>query len=222
MAPIAVAALPFGIIFGVEAARQGLSVAEAVTMSLLVFAGGSQFLAMGLWADPIPVIGIALATFVVNLRHVLMAASLAGKMGRFGRVERWAAVFFLADETWALAERRALAQPLSRGFYWGAGLTLYALWPLGALIGGIAGGFIPDPARWGLDFAFPALFICLVIGFARGWRAAPVVGASALVALAVHALVPGTWYVLAGGLAGMAVAALLPPDPAPHNPDGLP
>ena len=83
MFPVALAAIPFGMLFGAEAARQCLSLAEALLMSLTVFAGGAHFMSMGLWADPAPWLGLALATFVINLRHALMAASLSGKVATF-------------------------------------------------------------------------------------------------------------------------------------------
>lgn len=210
MLPIALAALPFGMLFGAEAIRQGLTLWEACLMSLTVFAGGAQFMSMGLWADPVPVVGLALATLVVNLRHALMAASLSCRMARFDPWQRAAAAFLLADETWALAERQALRSGLTPGYYFGAGLTLYLLWSVGTLAGALLGGLIPDPARYGLDFAFPAIFICLITGFVKDWKALPVILAAGGTALAVHAALPGMWFVLAGGVAGIAVAAALP------------
>lgn len=211
MLPIALSAMPFGMLFGAEAARQGLSTPEATLMSMAVFAGGAQFMAMGLWSEPAPWAALALAVFVVNLRHVLMAASLSGRMTGFGPWGRAGAAFLLADETWALAERRALAGGLTPGYYLGIGLTLYALWAVSTVIGAQLGGLIADPERWGIDFAFPAIFICLVLGFARDWRAVPVIAVSAAVALAVQQIAGGSWFVIAGGLAGMAVAAALAP-----------
>jgi predicted branched-subunit amino acid permease len=113
IAPLAVAAMPFGMIFGAEALRKGLTAAEIILMSVAVFAGGSQFMAVGLWQHPVPWAGIALAVLLVNLRHVLMSASLVGKMEGFRPWQRWLGAFLLADETWATCERRALALPLT-------------------------------------------------------------------------------------------------------------
>ena len=126
IAPMLVALVPFGIIFGAEAVRKGISPAETVMMSATVFAGGAQFMAVGLWEDPVPWAGIAFAVLLVNLRHVLMAASLAGKMERFRPWQRWLGAFLLADESWAVSERRALAQPLTPAFYAGSGCRCMA------------------------------------------------------------------------------------------------
>jgi 4-azaleucine resistance transporter AzlC len=215
MLPIALAALPFGMLFGAEATRQGLAPAETLLMSLTVFAGGSQFLAMGLWADPAPWVTLALATLLVNLRHTLMSASLSGKLGAFPPWTKALAAFLLADETWALAERRALDGRLTPSWYFGCALTLYALWAAGSLTGALLGGLITSPERWGLDFAFPAIFIVLIMGFAKSWSALPVVAVAAAVAWWAERAIGGSWFILLGGLAGIAVAALMPERAAP-------
>ena len=89
MLPLALSAMPFGMIYGSEAMRKGLSLAETLLMSLIVFAGGSQFLAVSLWHYPVPWLGIAAAVLLVNLRHTLMAASLVSKLGSFKPWQIW-------------------------------------------------------------------------------------------------------------------------------------
>jgi predicted branched-subunit amino acid permease len=210
IAPLAAAAVPFGMILGAQALQKGLTPAEIMLMSLTVLAGGAQFMAVGLWQYPVPWAGIAFAVFLVNLRHVLMSALLVGSMGQFRPWQRWLAVFVMDDETWATAERRAAVRPLTVAYYAGIGVALYATWAVSTALGTVLGGLIHNPEKLGFDFAFPAVFICVVMGFARSWRAAPVILVSAATALLVRHLAGGTWYVIAGGLAGMAVAAALP------------
>ncbi|MEQ1770981.1 MAG: AzlC family ABC transporter permease [Devosia sp.] len=210
IAPLALAATPFGLIFGTEAIRAGLAPAEALLMSAIVFAGSAQFLAIGLWSDPAPWLALGFATLLVNLRHVLMAASLAGKMQQFKPWQRALAAFVLADETWAMAERRALGKPLTPAFYLGAGGTMYVWWLIVTAVGTVIGSYVSDPVALGLDFAFPCVVVCLVLGFAKGFRTVPIVLVSAAVALLTQRLIGGTWFVIAGGLAGMLVAMLLP------------
>lgn len=224
MAPLWLAVVPFGMIFGAEAVRKGMSAFEALAMSMTVFAGGSQFLAVGFWDHPLPWAGIAAATFLINLRHTLMAASISAKMGLFTRWQRYLGAYILTDEAWATVERRALTQPLTPSYYLGAALSLYVTWQLATVTGAVLGSLIPNPERFGLDFAFPATFICLVMGFAKNWRAAPVIGVSALTAILVKQMVGGTWFVIAGGLAGIAVAAMLPAaaDQESSKPEQLP
>lgn len=212
MAPALVAMIPFALILGQQAAAKGISSAEMLAMSSLVFAGSSQFLAIGLWSDPVPVAAITLATLLINLRHVLLGASLAGKIAGWPAPMRFAALFLMADETWAVAERRALSHPLTPAYYFGAGLALYVNWQILTTAGTVVGGWVPDPERLGFDFAFPAIFIGLAIGFWKGLgRTGPVILAAGAVSIAVHALVPGAWYVLAGAFAGILAAVVATP-----------
>lgn len=210
IAPLALAATPFGLIFGAEALHSGLTPLEAILMSAVVFAGSAQFLSLGLWGEPAPWVAIGFAVLLVNLRHVLMAASIAGKMQTFRPWQRALAAFVLADEAWAMAERRALAGELTPAYYAGIGLTLYLWWLFVTACGTLIGSFIPDPYALGLDFAFPCVVICLVLGFAKDWRILPVIAASAVGALITTRLVDGPWFVLAGGFCGMIAAVLVP------------
>lgn len=212
MLPVAAAAIPFAMVMGSEAIRQGLSVYEIVFMSLTVFAGSSQFIAVSLWEHPAPWASLTLAVLLVNLRHVLMAASLAPKLSEFKTSQKPVVAFLMADETWALNEQRATANALTPSFYFGVALCLYILWAIGTALGASLGTFIPDPKLFGFDFVFPAVFICLVIGFAQSWRAAPIIVVSAISALAAKLYLGGTFYIVIGGLAGMVTAAFLPSD----------
>jgi 4-azaleucine resistance transporter AzlC len=214
--PAAVAVVPFGLILGANAAAKELSVLDVVLMSALVFAGSAQFVAIDLWTHPAPWAALGFAVLLINLRHVLMGASLASKLGCFGRVGRCIAVFFMADEIWAMAERRALDRPLTPAFYAGAASLLYLNWCLTTGIGAALGALVAEPKAYGFDFAFTAIFIGLVAGFWRGRSSLAPVAASGAAAILVHRFVPGAWFVLAGALAGIAAAAALP---GPAEPD---
>lgn len=207
--PIAVAMIPFALILGANGAARGLSVLEVVLMSALVFAGSAQFLAIDLWSQPAPWAALGFAALLINLRHVLMGASLSAKLARFGRVGRYVSAFFMVDEIWAVAERRALDRPLSPAFYAGAALLLYVNWIALTGIGAALGALVEDPAAFGFDFAFTAIFIGLVAGFWKGRSTLAVVAASAAASILVRRLLPdGGWFVVAGALAGVGVAAL--------------
>ncbi len=204
--PVIVAAVPIGALFGALAIQQGLTPAEAVLMSGIVFAGASQFVALDLWADPAPWLALGFAALTVNLRHVMMSASLARAMPHFSAPHLYGTLFFLTDETWALAERRARSAGLSHGFMWGMGTSLYVSWLAATAFGASLGALLQDPARYGLDFAFNALFIALIVGFWQGRSTLAVIAVAAAVAIATKTLLGGTWYIIAGGAAGMATA----------------
>jgi 4-azaleucine resistance transporter AzlC len=208
--PAALAAWPFGLILGQQAAAKGLAPWEVLAMSSIVFAGSAQFVAVGLWESPPPLLALATAVLLVNLRHVLMGASIGGHIRPFGKL-RFLAVHVMADEVWAVAERRALSQALTPAFWFGVGTVLFLSWQAATVLGAVLGAAIRDPARYGLDFAFPAMFIGLALGFWKGWRTGPVVAVAGTTAVLTHATLPAGWHVPAGALAGIATAVLLGP-----------
>ncbi|MBB4039304.1 4-azaleucine resistance transporter AzlC [Microvirga flocculans] len=205
IAPVAVAAIPIGLLFGAVAVAKGMSPLEVTLMSALVFAGGAQFAAIETWVHPAPIAALAFATLLINARHVLMGASLTPKV-RLSRAQTLLAYFFLTDEAWALSERRALERPVT-GAYWAAmAAVLWANWTLAGTFGAILGSFLGDPERIGADFAFTALFIGLVAGFGRSRVTLVTVAVSAAVAALVHRFIGAPWHVASGALAGIAAA----------------
>lgn len=208
--PVVISVAAYGLLFGTLAAQEGLSATETFLMSALVFAGGSQFVALDLWTTPAAVWTLSAAALVVNLRHVLMGAALAPALKGWPRIRTYGALLLMADENWALAIRRAAEQPLTLPYYMAMALSLYLTWTASTTFGALLGSGLAEPERWGLDFAFAAIFLVLLVGLWRGparslwpWLTA------AVAAVAVHQSVPGAWYVLAGGIAGTLVGAML-------------
>ena len=209
VAPVLVAATPIGLLWGTLAAGKGLSPFESWLMSATVFAGAAQFVAIEVWHDPVPWVLLTVTALIVNIRHVLMGASLSRHMGGIDR--RWhpAMMFLMADENWAFSERRALKAPLSLGYYFGLALPMWFAWTTSSIVGAIVSRSFGDPAAYGFDFAFSAMFIGILAGFWKGPRTGAVLGASAIAAALAKLYVPGAWYIVIGGIVGMAVAALL-------------
>jgi 4-azaleucine resistance transporter AzlC len=208
IAPIIVAAVPIGLVFGAVAASKGLSPLEATLMSAMVFAGGSQFVAMNIWTHQASWTALGFAAFLVNIRHVLMGASLGRKLQAFSPLQKYVGVLVMADENWAMSEARARKTTLTPAYYAGLAVPFYLNWVLCSLIGAVLGAFLGDPAAIGLDFAFPAVFIVLVIGFWKGPATGLVLIASAVAAIVVHHFVPGAWYIAAGAAAGLMAALM--------------
>lgn len=205
--PMIIAALPIGLIFGALAAQKGLSPLEVMLMSAGVFAGGAQFVALEIWSHPAPWLTLTVSALLVNLRHVLMSASLAPKVARgFRPWQRALGFFVLTDEVWALAEQRAATRVLTPAWYAGMVIPFYLNWVIAATAGAITGTVLGDTTRFGLDFAFPALFIALIMSFWKGPRTGAVLAASALAATGTYLTLGGAWYVIAGALAGVLVA----------------
>lgn len=208
--PVLAAVAPIGFLWGTLAGGKGLSPVETGGMSAAVFAGAAQFIALDQWSEPVPWATIIVTTFVVNFRYVLMGASLSRHLGQVPRGWRALCMFLMADEVWAYAERRARKQPLVLSYYMGIGVPMFVVWVSSTFVGAVIGQSIGDPAIYGFDFAFSATFIGIIAGFWRGARTGLIIAASAFAAVLVKLILPGAWFIVAGGLAGSLVAALLP------------
>lgn len=214
--PPLVAAIPISLLFGALCAGKGLTPAEVALMSALVFAGGAQFAAVEIWTLPPPVGLLAFSTLLINARHILMGASLAPKVGAFAPWQKAVGFAVMADENWALAERRATRAPLTPAYWLGLSALFWVNWVVGSTLGAVAGSFMGDPARIGADFAFTALFIGLIAGFWKGPATGVTIGASAGAAALAHVTVGSPWHVAAGALAGILAAALMARPAAPE------
>lgn len=209
--PLILGAIPFGIIFGTLAVGAGLSGWQAMGMSLLVFAGSAQFIAITLITGGVGAAVVLLTTFVVNLRHALYSAAMQPFVRHLPNRWRVPLAFWLTDEAFAVIQHRYArddASPHRHWFFLGAALTMYLGWQLSTLVGIAFGKAVPDIASWGLDFAMIATFIGIAVPM---MRTRPQV-ASALAAGAVALLcwqLPYKLGLVAAALAGILVGVAL-------------
>jgi len=206
--PAIASMVPFALLIGFLAREAGLSTAEAFLMSATVFAGSAQLIALDLWSWPVPVASLALTAFIVNARHILMGAALMPHAAGWRRRHAYPALYFLADEIWALAMARAGGRPLRLSYYVALVAPFYLTWISMTTLGHIMGAAIRDPARYGFDFAFTAIFLVILSGLWRGKGTLWPWLASAAAAVAVWHWVEGPWYILAGGISGALVGAV--------------
>ena len=204
--PMTLAYAPIAALWGTVAASNGLSPLEAVLMSAGVYSGAGQFVAMDLWQKSMPLALFIFAITTVALRHVLMSASVSRHIAGFPRGIASVLLFWLTDEAWAMVERRALTQPITKSYYIGVALPLWPTWFLFTGVGAALGNALGDTSRIGLDFAFAAMFIAVLAGFWKGPKTAAVLIASSVFAVLGKLYFPGAWYILTGGISGIVVA----------------
>ncbi|MBN2658397.1 MAG: AzlC family ABC transporter permease [Spirochaetales bacterium] len=184
--PLLLGAFPFGLIYGALAVSAGLSAPAVLAMSAIVFAGSSQFIAVGLVAAGAPVSIIILTTFVVNLRHMLYSAALLPDLKNLNQRWRFVLAFFLTDETFAVAAgrwRNSDDSPYKHYYQLGSSLAMYLNWQLWTLVGLLVGSRIPDAQAWGLDVAMVVTFIGMTIPYVRNRPMVMAVLTSAAVSL---------------------------------------
>jgi 4-azaleucine resistance transporter AzlC len=207
--PIALGYFPIAFSFGVAATRAGLSPIEAFGLSLIIYAGAAQFLALALIASGAPVLVAAFTLVAMNVRHVLYGPALIKRVGPGARTRHaWAWAFGLTDEVFGAA-LGALARGkvgFSEPFMFGLGIGAYGAWLSGTALGAFAGGAalegwpVLDAA---LGFMLPALFLALLLSILSKVQLPGI-------AVAVVATVGLTlaWSGTAGILGGMIAGAL--------------
>ncbi|HEY4189672.1 MAG TPA: AzlC family ABC transporter permease, partial [Candidatus Limnocylindrales bacterium] len=169
-AGIVASVIGFGLVFGLAARSAGLSPIEASAFSLVVFAGASQFAAIGYLAAGLPWLPIVVLTFLLNIRHVLYSASLAPQLREVPFAQRVGMAHVLTDEAFALSSAHFLRiGRVDVGGYWiAAVLGVFIPWNLATLAGVFLGGAIPNPTVLGLDVVFPAAMAGLAAGLVTG------------------------------------------------------
>lgn len=211
--PVMLSASPFGALFGALAVDNGFSVADAVFMSATVYAGASQMVGIELFGNNVQPWLVVLSVFAVNFRHVLYSASIAKHIRHFSFVQKLVAFFLLVDPQYAETEQRGeRGLPVTFSWYLGFGLVIYVPWIFNTLIGALFGQLIGDPKAIGLDVLLPIYFLGLVLGFRKRDRFLPVVATSAVASIAAMHFVGSPWHVSIGALAGILLAAVLPPE----------
>ncbi len=194
-----------GVIFGALAVSNGISPLATFGMSVLVLAGSSQFIAVGLVAGGVPISIIILTTFIVNLRHVLYGASLAPYVKHLS--QRWLLPLgiVLTDEIYAIAITRYTkndSSPYKHWFHLGAIIPMTSGWLISTLVGIYAGQVIPNPEQWGLDFVMVVIFIGMVVPLIKNRPMLVSVLVAGVAAVAFHGL-PNKLGLMAAALAGI-------------------
>ncbi|MBO0850596.1 MAG: AzlC family ABC transporter permease [Pseudonocardia sp.] len=192
-----------GASFGALAATAGMPLILIVAMSMLVFAGGSQFLAVAVIASGGAPIAAVLGGLLLNARHLPFGLAVADVVGRSWPA-RLLGTHFMVDESVAFARSRP--DPVrARRVYWLVGITLFVAWNLGTVVGALVGSAVPAPARFGVDAAFPSALLALLLPTLSGGDAARVALSGAVLALLATPWVPAGVPVLVA-LAGLLAA----------------
>lgn len=208
MVPLWLGLIPFGAAYAVSARAGGLSILETQLMSVVVFSGGAQFSAAGLFAANASPLTIVATTFLINARHLLYGVSL-GQLVPLAWRERLLAAHFLTDEAYGVT----VASPVKTvSFFLGAGSSLYLIWNGSTLAGSLLSAFVPDPAALGIDFIFPLAFLALLIPLLQSLPALGVAIFAGVLALFAAQVMNTGLAVLLAGVLGPLLGAWLTKD----------
>lgn len=195
----------FGITFGAVSAASGLSLTQAVVLSVVMFTGASQFALVGvLAAGGAPLAGLS-AALLLGLRNAFYGVPVTHILRPRGWRRFWSA-HFVIDESAAMALSQPTL-PAGRYAFWATGLTLYVMWTLGTLAGALIGNGI-DTSALGLDAAAPAIFLALLWPQLSRERAPSAALAAAVVALGLVPLVPAGVPIVAAAAVAIGIGLL--------------
>ena len=207
--PIVLGYVPVGFAYGVLAQKTGLSLVQTMLISIFVYAGASQFIAVGLMAAHVPAFSIILTTLIVNLRHTIMASAIAPYLRGWRKRELAAFAYELTDETFAVHITRFAVGNPPKAEIFALNLTAQSAWVAGSLIGALTGQLIPDVRPYGLDYALTALFIALLVLQIKHWRHVSVAFLTGLLAVGLRLKGFDHWSILLAALVGATFGVIL-------------
>lgn len=196
MAPLAPASASFGVAYGVLAVTAGMGVVAPIVMSATTFAGAAQFAAASVIRDGGSVLAAVGAAVLLNARYLAIGVATAPAF-EGSRIRRFFESQLIVDEAWAVAQ--VGGGRIDRRLLVGAGLLLYPCWVGGTALGVFGGDILGDPKRLGLDAAFPALFLVLLITLTVSRRTIFAAVAGGLIALVLLPIAPAGVPVIAAG-----------------------
>ncbi|BCB02964.1 AzlC family ABC transporter permease [Bacillus sp. KH172YL63] len=158
---IAIGYMPVALTFGLLARTTGLTVAETVLMSMLVFAGAAQYISLSLIAVGTGIIEIILTTFIVNIRHFLMSASLSEKLDEDRLFKKLFFAFGITDETFTVISVKE--GRVRTGFVFGVMLISYGSWVVNSGVGYFIGEILPEFLQASMTIALYAMFVGLLV-----------------------------------------------------------
>jgi 4-azaleucine resistance transporter AzlC len=159
--PLAIAIGAYGLSYGVLATQAGFSLLGIITMSLLVFSGSLQMVAVGMLTAGGSLVSVLITSILLNLRNLLYGAALAEGLVP-AKKWRWLLSFGVSDESFVLGSSRFKEHGPDPLYFGIVVVIFYIAWFFSSLIGGLIGSQV-DPQKWGLDLAFPITFVAILI-----------------------------------------------------------
>jgi len=205
IAPMLPGTAAFGLAFGALCAQKHFTLAEVEVMMAIVYGGLSQFVAVQSWPDSLDlstIATLALVTATVNLRFALMSASLRPWFGTLPAWQAYPSMLLVTDGGWLAALRYREHGGANAWFFVGGGLVLYVVWLASSVPGFLLAEQLADPKKYGVDVVMPAFYAALLVPAWKGARRAIPWAVAGVVALAVHRLASGYWFIISGAVAG--------------------
>lgn len=212
--PLALGVFVYGVTFGLLALGSGLTLAQALLLSGIVYSGSAQIAIVGALATGTGLVAAAISIALLNARYLFYGASLRPWLAPAGTMPAYGSLFFLGDGNWVLSMRARAAGEEDAGYVLGSGIATYAAWVAGTALASVAGAWLPRPSVLGLDFLLVAFCAAMAVDALRerpdrAWALVALVAGG--IALAVDRYASPGWAIVAAGVGGVAVAFFVQP-----------
>lgn len=205
--PVGLVIFSYAVVFGILAVNSGLGILETCAMSLTVFAGASQFMALPMIQSGASIWALTAMALVVNMRHLLYGLNIGQKYSKSRPAWLLGLSFGIVDETYAFNTLGPGRNLDSLSYFMGTALCAYVTWNTGTFAGAVLGKWTEALRIEGLDFAMLAVFLSMIGSSVRTRRDWVVLALSAVFALGIYHLAGGYWHLFAAGLAVPLAAA---------------
>lgn len=206
--PIVMGYIPIGMTYGILAAQTGVSTIITVALSVIVYAGSAQLICINMLEQGAAVIPIIMMTFLVNLRHLLMSASLSLHLKTASKRMLPLLGFLITDESFAVAGAAINKKEYKEFFFLGLGLTAYLSWITSSWIGVTLGKLMPGINSPALDFVLPAMFVALLVMQINRKVEIIIAGLSGILSLVFVYILPANWNIIAATVIAATLGVL--------------
>lgn len=209
--PVIASVVAYGFVCGILSRQVGMAGWQVATMSGLMYSGTAQLLLAGLWTTNVGISAALLSLLAINIRYLMIAATCAPLLKPYPPLARYLIISVVADESWGVTMAHPGKDTIGAALLLGGGLALWSSWMTATMAGWYFGAIIDDPSRYGLDFAFTAVFLSLVIIMARNSKSLPYIPIifSVLGAFLTDYFLGGSWPIIVGGFTGAVAAAVI-------------
>lgn len=210
--------IPVAIAYAVMARQAGFSMSETVLMSLTVFAGASQMMAVGMYAQGAGIIAIIVATFILNLRHFIMSVCVVNRMQKGNPFLKALSTLGVTDESFAIFSLEPQEKCTAMHFF-GLVTGTYLSWQIGTVIGAAASELLPAILSASLGVAIYAMFIALLVpGVKQNFRLGILVVLTAAANTVLSMVMASSWSLIVSTIVCAAIGTLIVKEPeTPEN-----
>ena len=207
--PIILGIIPVGVAFAIMARQSGFSILETIMMSATVFAGASQMVSVNMYSQGADLLAIILATFVINLRHLIMSTCIMHKMKSDNVLMKALVSFGITDESFAIFTNLE-SEEATIGFFMGLISVTYSTWVLSTVLGAISVKLLPAIIANSLGISLYAMFIALLIPNVKSdFKLLYLMIFTGLLKLILVNIIGGSWAMILSTLIAASVGACL-------------